>query len=279
MFTISVRIHLLKVVIHLFCNEDIGNFLSLAADEGWISDAWEVEFLRKNFPAGCLACRNKGIPVAFLTSIKYELSGWIGNLIVRKEWRGQGLGSALLDRALEVLDEAGVQTVWLTASASGRPLYERRGFTAIDTVNRWQGAGRILAGDRNGNFCRIMALDEAGWGDRRESLIRATLERGSVSILPGGFLVRQSCGDATQIGPWCSRNPRSAASLLERAIVPTTGGSHVFLDVPEENRHASKLLGETGFAIQSSSTLMYRGEKPDYAPERIYALASMGSMG
>lgn len=212
------------MVIRLFCNEDIGEFLSLAADEGWISDAWEVDFLRRNFPAGCLVCRNKGIPVAFLTSIKYEKSGWIGNLIVRKEWRGRGLGSALLDRALVV-------------------------------------------------------LDEAGWGDRRETLIRAIIARGSASLHTGGFMVRRRYGNAVQIGPWCSQSPEPAATLMERAMIPADPGSLVILDAPERNQHASKLLNGARFATQSSSTLMYRGEKPDYAPERIYALASMGSMG
>lgn len=264
----------------MFSNDDISEFLCLAKGEGWISDAWELEFLRRVFPAGCLVCRNKGIPVAFLTSIKYRRSGWIGNLLVRKEWRGQGLGSALFQRALEVLDEAGTRTVWLTASASGRPIYERQGFSAIDTVNRWQTRGRIRPGNGTADgFLGIVALDEAGWGDRRETLLRATIDRGSVSLLPEGFLVHQGGENAVMIGPWGSRNPELAAKLLAQRMIPEAHGSQIFLDVPAKNRDASKLLLKTGFTVQSSTTLMYRGEKPDFTPEYIYALASMGSMG
>jgi ribosomal protein S18 acetylase RimI-like enzyme len=267
------------VVIALFCNEDIGEFLSLAADEGWISEAWELDFLRKTSPSGCLVCRNKGNPVAFLTSIKYCRSGWIGNLLVRREWRGKGLGTALLQRALEQLDEAGTQTVWLTASESGRPLYERRGFRAIDTINRWEGSGRILHERDDSTFADIIEMDEAGWGDRREALLRATVDRGNISLLPDGFLVHQGAENAVQIGPWGSRNPEAAADLLENGFIPTENGSRIFLDVPSGNRHASQLLRRAGFTVRSSTTLLYRGEKPDYAPARIYALASMGSMG
>lgn len=263
----------------LFCNDDISDFLSLATEEGWLSEAWELEFLRTTFPAGCLVCRNKGIPVAFLTSIKYEKSGWIGNLLVRKEWRGQGLGSALFERALEVLDEAGTKTIWLTASESGRPIYERQGFLAVDTVHRWQGTGNIMAGDPEGNFTGMLALDEIGWGDCRELLLRSTINRGSISSLPGGFLVSQKWGNAFQIGPWSSLEPKIAQELLENSFSPATDGPRVFLDVPAGNREATKLMNRAGFSIQSSTTLMYRGEKPDFAPERIYALASMGSMG
>jgi ribosomal protein S18 acetylase RimI-like enzyme len=267
------------VVITLFCNEDISEFLSLAADEGWISEAWELDFLRKTFPSGCMVCRNKGIPVAFLTSIKYCRSGWIGNLLVRREWRGKGLGTSLLQRALELLEEAGTQTVWLTASESGRPIYERRGFRAIDTINRWESSGRIVHESDDSTFANIIEMDEAGWGDWREALLRATVKRGSVSLLPDAFLVHQRCENAVQIGPWGSRDPEAAASLLEKGFIPAENGQRIFLDVPSANRHASQLLRKSGFTIQSSTTLLYRGEKPAYAPGRIYALASMGSMG
>lgn len=263
----------------MFCNDDIGEFLSLAAEEGWISNAWELEFLRTTFPSGCLVCRNKGIPVAFLTSIKYEKSGWIGNLLVRKEWRGQGLGSALFERALEVLEQAGTRTIWLTASESGRPIYARYGFLAIDTVQRWQAKGHILAGHPDSDYRGILDLDETGWGDRREELLRATVEHGSASLLPDGFLVRQSWGNAIQIGPWSGSNPRVAQQLLQNSMTQTADGRRIILDVPEGNSAATKLMHGAGFSRHSSTTLMYRGEKPAYAPERIYALASMGSMG
>ncbi|RQW89279.1 MAG: GNAT family N-acetyltransferase [Geobacter sp.] len=269
-----------KKVTVLFCNDDINEFLSLAAEEGWISDAWELEFLRRTFPSGCLVCRNKGIPVAFLTSIKHGRSGWIGNLLVRKEWQGQGLGSALFQRALEVLDEAGTRTVWLTASVSGRPIYERQGFIAIDTVNRWHAQGRFTpVNDTADGFAEILALDEAGWGDSRETLLRATIERGRLSLLPDGFMAQQGEENAVMIGPWGSRNPKTATKLLQQRMIPEKDGSQIFLDVPSKNRDASELLLKTGFTVESSSTLMYRGDKPDYAPEYIYALASMGSMG
>ncbi|MHC1696775.1 MAG: GNAT family N-acetyltransferase [Geobacteraceae bacterium] len=263
----------------MFCNEDISEFLSLATEEGWISSAWELEFLRRSFPSGCLVCRNKGIPVAFLTSTKYRKSGWIGNLLVRKEWRGKGLGSALFERALEVLDQAGTRTIWLTASESGRPIYERHGFLAIDTVHRWEANGQILAGDPDSNYAGILALDETGWGDHREELLRAMINHGSTSLLPGGFLTRQRWGNVIQIGPWSSSNPKVAHQLLEKSITAKADGPRILLDVPEGNSAATMLMQRAGFRRQSSTTLMYRGEKPAYAAERIYALASMGSMG
>src|SRR5512138_3393472 len=129
--------------IGFFTRQDIPEFLALADAEGWISGAWELEFLLAAFPPGCLVCRACGMPVAFITTVKYDQSGWVGNLIVAKGWRGRGVGSELLGRGIAALVAAGTRTVWLTASESGRPIYERLGFLAIDTVVRWVGRGML----------------------------------------------------------------------------------------------------------------------------------------
>jgi len=259
--------------------EDINEFLSLAGAEGWISGDWELDFLLAAFPRGCLACRDNGRAVGFVTSVKYDRSGWIGNLIVHPEWRGRGVGSALLLRALAALDEAGTRTVWLTASEAGRPIYERHGFSAIDTVVRWEGQGSVGVSRGIAGTGEIVALDAAGWGDSRELLLGRVVSRGPASLVPAGFLVCQQWSNAVQLGPWSCADSASAAALLGRAVVPCPGGVRMFLDVPEGNRAAPGLLRSDGFVPGAATTLMYRGDAPDYAPERIFALASMGSMG
>jgi hypothetical protein len=49
--------------------------------------------------------------------------------------------------------------------------------------------------------------------------------------------------------------------------------------VPIRNTVQTGLLLKMGFSIRGTTLLMCRGEAPAYAPERIFALASMGSMG
>jgi len=262
-----------------FGKEDTGGFLALAAAEGWISAPWELDFLRETFPSGCLVCRDEGRGVAFVTSIKHDRSGWIGNLIVERALRGRGIGSTLLLRALEALLTAGVRTVWLTASESGRPIYERLGFSAIDTVHRWEGRGALASCRTAVRAEEISAQDASGWGDVRVSLLRTVAERGRCLTVPGGFLVTQPWEEGVQIGPWGCACATAAAELLGRSFAPDPDGGRFFLDVPEGNGTASALLRSDGFLPRSSAILMYRGETPAYAPERIYALASMGSMG
>lgn len=265
--------------IGLFTRQDIPDFLALAGAEDWISGCWELAFLLDTFPSGCLVCRVDGNPVAFITTVKYGRSGWVGNLIVAKGWRGRGIGSKLLGRGIGALVAAGTRTVWLTASEAGRPIYERLGFSAVDTVVRWQGRGALARGFGTVATEDIAALDAAGWGDARLPLLTQVLRRGPAALLAEGFLVCQQWEDAVQLGPWGSDDPASAALLLERMVIPSDNGIRMFLDVPGGNCAAGGLLDSNGFTPTSTTTLMCLGEKPAYTPRLIYSLASMGSMG
>ena len=260
---------------------DIPPFLALAEEEGWICDLWEFDFLLAAFSQGCLVIRSGAAPVAFVTAIRHERSGWVGNLLVRRDLRGRGLGRMLMTQALAALDDAGVETVWLTASEDGRPLYETLGFRTIDTVVRWRGSGWNGWPPAGGVYGpHLDEVDAAGWGDRRSVLLHGVARRGAVHYGADGFLVVQPTGAGLQIGPWGSRCSREAEALLEKVLGGCgPGDGRIFLDVPSGNPVSARLLGARGFRETGSTVLMYRGAPPSYRPSAIFALASMGSMG
>lgn len=259
---------------------DISLFLELARQEGWLCDPWELEFQLKSFPQGCHVRREAGSPLGFVNSVKYESSGWVGNLLVDAESRGRGIGRALMNEAIAALENSGVRTVWLTASPSGAPLYRSLGFVGADTISRWHSKSRpgpeaSAAADMN-----IMAVvDREGWGDGREKLIDLLAGRGELFCSGKAFLVRYRYGDGMVLGPWGGSAPEDAASLLENALLTPDGGEDLYIDVPDGNPHAASLLESAGFKRKGSTLLMFRGETPEYRPGLIYGLASMGSMG
>jgi GNAT superfamily N-acetyltransferase len=278
---LNLELLTLSMVIDRFKHEELGGFLALAATEDWICGRWEFDFLLGSFPQGCLAMRMDDVPVAFITAIKYGTSGWIGNLVVRKDLRGQGIGSALMGKALDALLEAGARTVWLTASEAGRSIYERLGFDAIDAVRRWYGSGISGEGGEATDYARtdLLALDRAGWGDYREAIIAEALAHGKVTASDSGFLISQAGAEGVQLGPWGADGPETAGALLDIARALAGEGTRLFLDVPAHNDDAAPLLLSRGFSERGSALLMFLGEKPAYEPGRIYSLASMGSMG
>ena len=274
------------MTIEPFRTDDIATFLKLAAMENWLAEPWEFEFLLSGFPQGCFAARaENGAAAGFVTSMHNQRSGWIGNLIVAPEYRGRRIGQRLFVSALEALRAAGVETVWLTASKSGLPLYQKYGFNSIDTIIRWSGNGRQRhdvheAETACDNLDPLLnSIDGQAWGDRREALLAATAARGRLLQQEYGFAVVQSCGDARQIGPFSALDDSTAEILLKSALRTIPLGTKVCLDAPASNRAALRLFNRKRMRIAGSSELMCAGVKPAYKPEYIYGLATMGSCG
>ncbi len=64
--------------------------------------------------------------------------GYLEAVAVREDWRGQGLGMAIMDAAEQVL-RGGYQLGALCSSEAGRPMYVARGWQP------WQGQSAVLS--------------------------------------------------------------------------------------------------------------------------------------
>jgi hypothetical protein len=93
------------------------------------------------------------------------------------------------------------------------------------------------------------------------------------------FLVQTATDRGQHIGPWGAASPSTAAALLETAMNGEGPPVEIFLDSPERNHAAGEILSERGFAVCGSTLLMCKGRVPQYRPEYVYSLASMGSYG
>ena len=58
--------------------------------------------------------------------------GYVTNMYTRPAWRRRGLAALLLDRLAETARQEGCRRLCLNASAMGRPVYLRYGFSLID---------------------------------------------------------------------------------------------------------------------------------------------------
>ena len=66
--------------------------------------------------------------------------GFVGNVVVRPDYRKRGVATLTLRAALnhlEALDSGGGAVAWLEASAMGAPLYEKMGFESVGLVREW----------------------------------------------------------------------------------------------------------------------------------------------
>ena len=68
-----------------------------------------------------------GEPIATVRLLK---DGHIGRMAVMRDWRGRGVGRALLAAILTTARNAGLDAVFLHAQIDAIPFYERSGFVA-----------------------------------------------------------------------------------------------------------------------------------------------------
>ena len=77
-----------------------------------------------------------GVSFYFLPPNKYNPEGrtaYVSNMYTCPEFRGKGIASEIFSRLISEAKEAGVRKVFLNATDSGRPIYEKFGFK--DTKN------------------------------------------------------------------------------------------------------------------------------------------------
>lgn len=267
-------------------SEDWNLFDSWATGEGWRVPARERAIYRQELADSAFALRAAGgRPLGFVTVCRHQRSAWIGNLIVDPARRGERFGRRLFEHAVGTLSARGVATLWLTASADGRPLYETCGFREAGRVERWvwqgegSGSGTTRSADKEALY-PLTRADAAAWGDARVGLL-SLLARGGRILACGSTLALLQGGDNLRVlGPWLSSDlcPRSNRIVLSQALESLNGAGEIAVDVLGGSP-ARILLYAAGFRQAGETVLMLRGESGAVKFDEIVALASLGSMG
>jgi len=255
-------------------------FLRISVSEGWRVPRNELALLNGPYATSFTVMRHWEEVVGFVSAVRHGDSGWIGNLIVPPYARDKGYGSLLFDRALQELIDAGATSVWLTASAQGRPIYEKRGFRTVGHINRWQGTGRgDLRPESGAGLTTLLEHDKRSWWDDRSGLIRHLSYAGRTFLFGETSALLQDAGDFAVLGPWLTLSgcPRENRLVLTSALEATPPGVEIVTDIVETSP-AAPLLAVAGFERIGRCDLMVHGPSgADLA--RIVSLATLGSLG
>jgi len=221
--------------------------------------------------------------------------GWIGTIFVAPDRRGGGLGRAMTQAAIDVLDAAGCRALALVATQAGRLLYERMGFEVTDRYRILEIEGRAAArpgsadgatatsaGGRGGGLAvrpfhegdldGMAALDLAATGEDRRYLLErfATPESAKVVVEPdaaiGGFVVRAPWGGGATIAPSI---PTALAILDARRLVAGPSG-RVRVGILASNAAGSEAAERAGLTPAWSAPRMTRGMPVAWHPDWIW---------
>lgn len=121
--------------------EEVGN---LSVDTDWreLGEAFG-EYLRRKMPTGeFLAFIAESVETGEIVATSgltfFErppngtnpagLEAYLSNMYTVSDWRGKGLGTALVAAIVDYVKETPARRIWLHATEQGKPVYEKAGF-------------------------------------------------------------------------------------------------------------------------------------------------------
>lgn len=245
--------------------EDLDFAAQCTAAEGWVSEGYAgfLGFYAHHSP-GCLLAEISGKPVGICIATPYGTSGFIGELIVKPEARGQGIGAALLDRAIDILRQAGARTIYLDGMVKAVDLYERHGFRKVCRSLRLRGEiqGHLSPEIRPMQVQyleQVFTLDWQAFGADRSFFIRQRLEHfpelSKILMQEDrvmGYILGRRGTDWASAGPWVvSREAEHPVQLLY--AFASEVNTPFSVGVLESHRQAVELARSLGFVERADS--------------------------
>jgi predicted N-acetyltransferase YhbS len=252
--------------------------------EKWGTTRQELEELLYIDPRGFFIANIKNEPVGIVSSINYGSFGFIGNLIVLKNFRNQEIGIKLMKFAIKNLKLNKINTIMLDAVPSAVPMYEKLGFIPFCRSLRLKAnlksklknpfVNHILDED----LSELMKFDYIQFkGDRSELLKKRFSQNKDYCFVIRrsgqikGYLMAIPKNRHIFIGPWIvDLEEPTPHILLERLVYKKK--TKIIIGILESNYKAVILLKSLSFKIFNFSVRMFLGDP--YIPSNgIFAIA------
>jgi|SRR5579875_3730217 len=237
---------------------------------GWNQAPADWRRFLENSPRGCFVAEVDGRVVGTTATIVYEgRVAWIGLVLVDPDFRGRGIGTRLLERAIEHLDGLGVPNIKLDATPQGRPIYEKLGFRPEYEIERWVLARRVpeLSGAvaQRAACEKVLRLDGEIFGADRSGLLHSLAEDAPEFVLVAdadeeitGYAFGRHGMPADHLGPWMARDAEAAQLLLDR-FLRVSSVETIIVDALKARAFVADLLRTRGFRVLRPLTRMVRG--------------------
>lgn len=279
--------------------DEILHALDLMSKEGWAYSEADVRNFLSWEPEGNIVGEMDGIPVAYLTTISYGRFGWVGNVVVREDLRGTGLGRSLVEAAEEYLAKKGAVTTMLNAYVHTVEFYLHLGYR--DKARLWvcRGALHPRAKRPGGpeeptgalevsvlkDVSEVAELDSLMFGgDRRRVLVRLiNMNPGLGRVLKEdgkvvGYLLAKRWAGGLEMGPIiCPRRLRcdGLRAMLDSIVDGPNPDNPGFMVVLGGDRDLEGLLAEYGLSPGDMMVMMFHGKDPVMRLDDLVAIGAL----
>jgi GNAT superfamily N-acetyltransferase len=255
--------------LRLMTADDIPAGMRLKEIAGWNQTRGDWERFLRASPQGCFVAESEGEVLGTVATIPYQgRFAWIGMVLVDPASRGQGVGTKLLEKAIEYLDGCGIPSMKLDATPQGKPIYEKLGFVSEYELERWKLHRPPAPGATDGGGAvtkETLDQDREVFGADRSSLLQSIALEHPGFVLQfrsegklAGYCFGRGGALADHLGPWVAQEETAARGLLDEFLLHSPR-ENVFVDAMKLSPWAIKLVRERGFQFSRTLTRMYRG--------------------
>ena len=255
--------------------------------EKWTTTQSYFQRLIDFTPNGCFIAYSDNKKIGMVSTTIYDNAAWIGSLIVLPEYRGNGIGTILMEKAIQFLEDNHVETIRLDAVLEIIPLYKKLGFMEEYESLRYTSFGRErdtqkLKRMKESELADAIFLDKQYTGLNREKILRRVYSDFSdLNFLirkngrAHGFIMAKNLNSVIKIGPWiCDPEFPLFADILIENVINKINGKKIWVGLPVGNDQSVKILDKLGFSKIGSSMRMYRGKKPNEDVKGIFGIGS-----
>jgi GNAT superfamily N-acetyltransferase len=253
--------------------DDFAFAVRLTDTMNWNLVEEDFQFMTDLEPEGCFIIWDESERIGVATTISYGKVGWLGNVIVREEYRGRGVGSLLVKHALDFLTKQDVEAIGLYAYQNKIPFYQRLGLEYDSDFIVLKGkpdssSEQVHQREASKNDEReIIDLDHFCFTASRRKLLTpildessnacyVTKEKGSIR----GFVVAKVYPGMAEVGPLvCQRGCPDIAVDLLKAALNRVKGLEVVTCIPEKETIIRSTLMKRGFSEAFRVARMFYG--------------------
>jgi GNAT superfamily N-acetyltransferase len=276
-----------KYLIRTMTAAEIALAVDWAAAEGWNPGHQDADCFYQGDRQGFFVGLLDGEPIATISAVKYnEEFGFIGFYIVKPEYRGQGYGWQIWQRALDYLQGCNIGLDGVLAQQAN---YQKSGFHLAYRNIRYQG----VTGGLSSPSPHLVPLEDAmAWEDvlayddqcfpaPREEFLRTWCHQSGHQAIAyqedgilRGYGVLRPCRVGYKIGPLFADTPEVAEIIFLALKAIPTAENTIYLDVPEPNQAAITLATKYSLQVVFETARMYTGQAPSIALDKIYGVTS-----
>ena len=273
--------------------DDLAAIVDLRLEVGMAPHDWALRLAIEPANARCFVVEDRaGGLVAVGSGVAYTPLGFVGNMMVAEHRRREGIGSEVLEAVVGFLREQRCTRLELFATAQGRPLYARHGFTPIEPGSRARlphdlplapGDDVIVNGGDERALGALVVYDTPRFGGDRTPLLAAMLadpERPTLVARRGEAVVGYGWlrADEDRIGPWVADGTGEASAILAEAFRRVPDHPELTANIPISNRRAVAWLRGLGVTPDPWDSRMALGAPIPRREESIFG-STAGALG